>query len=303
MTRYNARMKEISIDDRPLFLEYLSAREHRLSAFTFENIYLWKDIFSINWTLVDQCLCVFFCDKIGSFMYLPPLGGNVRPEVIEEAFNIMDSVNHNNQVSRVENIEEGELDLYRGFKLRCRKKYPEYVCRRAQQAGLTGNGFKHKRAACNYFVKNFAYDYLPFSLKDKSDCLKLYARWSKSRQDMNKDPVYCGLMQDSHSCLKALLDNYQKMDLSGRIVRIENQIKAFTFGFPVNEETFCVFFEITDLSVKGLAQFIFREFCSELKEYKYINIMDDSGLENLARVKASYRPVELVSAYIADRQL
>jgi len=63
---------------------------------------------------------------------------------------------------------------------------------------------------------------------------------------------------------------------------------AFTFGFKLNKDTFCILYEITDLSIKGLSQFIFRQFCSELKNHRYINIMDDSGLVNLKRVKLSY---------------
>jgi hypothetical protein len=62
-------------------------------------------------------------------------------------------------------------------------------------------------------------------------------------------------------------------------------------------------YEITDLSIKGLAQFIFRAFAEELKNYRYLNIMDDSGLANLKKVKLSYHPERLVPAYIARRRM
>ncbi|MFZ2357354.1 MAG: phosphatidylglycerol lysyltransferase domain-containing protein, partial [Candidatus Omnitrophota bacterium] len=79
-------------------------------------------------------------------------------------------------------------------------------------------------------------------------------------------------------------------------------VKGFSFGFKLNEHSFCILYEITDLSAKGLAQFIFREFCRQLPDYKYINIMDDSGLENLKQVKLSYHPVKLEPAYIVKRK-
>jgi hypothetical protein len=69
----------------------------------------------------------------------------------------------------------------------------------------------------------------------------------------------------------------------------------------LNHDTFCILYEITDLSVKGLAQFIFREFSRELKGYRYLNIMDDSGLENLKQVKLSYKPVRLIPSFTAQR--
>ena len=39
-----------------------------------------------------------------------------------------------------------------------------------------------------------------------------------------------------------------------------------------------------------------------MEQYEYVNIMDDSGLENLKAVKESYHPLRLVPAYIADRE-
>ena len=69
-------------------------------------------------------------------------------------------------------------------------------------------------------------------------------------------------------------------------------------GYPLNLDTFCLLFEITDLNIKGLSQFIYREFCKELtNRYKWMNAMDDSGLENLKRVKQSYHPKQLIPTY------
>ncbi len=79
-------------------------------------------------------------------------------------------------------------------------------------------------------------------------------------------------------------------------------ISSLSWAIALSRASFCVLYEITDLQVKGLAQFIFRSFAQELKDYKFINIMDDSGLENLKKVKLSYHPVRLVPAYIARRK-
>jgi hypothetical protein len=110
------------------------------------------------------------------------------------------------------------------------------------------------------------------------------------------------MLRDAQACLKVLLDNYAHLDCLGRLVKIDKKIKAFTFGYRINADTFAVLFEIADLSFKGLSQFIFRELCRELAGYKYINIMDDSGLENLKRVKLSYHPAGLIPNYIVKRQ-
>ena len=92
---------------------------------------------------------------------------------------------------------------------------------------------------------------------------------------------------------------YEALQLAGRVVRIHNRVEGYLFGFKRREDTFCILLEITNPAIRGLAQFIFREFCRELKGYTYINVLGDSGLENLRRVKLSYRPCTIVPSYIA----
>ncbi|MDP2941198.1 MAG: phosphatidylglycerol lysyltransferase domain-containing protein, partial [Candidatus Omnitrophota bacterium] len=138
-------------------------------------------------------------------------------------------------------------------------------------------------------------------LNGKAACLRLYNRWQGERKKQNPDPLYQWMLQDSKKSLLAALKNYPSLGLEGRVVEIGGRLQAFTLGFPLNADTFCVLYEITNLKYRGLAQFIFMRFCRDLGQYKFINAMDDSGLENLKRVKLSYRPVKIVSAYICRR--
>lgn len=296
------KLHRLSLKDKPIFVKYLSLSGHQLSNFSFENIYLWRKLFVIDWAIIRDNLYIFFRDKIGCFLYLPPLGKKIRPESIEEAFSIMDRFNRNSEVSRIENVEEKDASFYRRLGYACQEKYPEYLCARAKQAELKGNKFKSKRACFNYFIKHNKFAYLPFSLRQKNECLKLYDCWMRQRKTKNQDPIYQGMLRDSQTCLRVLLEDYSGLKIVGRVVKIDKKIRAFTFGFKLNPDTFCILHEITDLSVKGLAQFIFREFCRELTEYKYINIMDDSGLDNLRKVKLSYRPLRLIPAYIVKQK-
>ena len=295
-------LREFCIKDKALFERYLGLYKHELSVYSFANIYIWKRLFQINWAVIDGCLCVFFRDKIGAFLYLGPLGKNISRTTLDKAFQIMDGFNKNKEISRIENVEARDIPFYQGLGYVCKEKSSDYLCLRSELAGLLGNKFKSKRACFNYFTKYYTHEYLPFSIKHKGACLKLYDSWMKERRAQNQDPIYRGMLEDSLQSLKAALDNYKNLGFIGSVVRIKKEIKAFTFGFKLNKEAFCILYEIADLSIKGLAQFIFAEFCRELKEYKYINIMDDSGLENLKKVKLSYQPVKLIPAYIATRR-
>ncbi len=296
------KLNNISLKDKGIFNKFLSLKPHQLSTYAFENIYIWKGLFDIKWFVFQDSLCVFFRDKTGCFLYLAPLSGDKNPEVIEKAFQIMDRFNKNKDISRIENIAEADISFYEDLGYTCQNKSYDYLCSRGELAGLQGNKFKSKRACFNYFTKHYEFRYLAFSLKHKDNCLELYDSWVKERKAKNQDRIYQGMMEDSRRSLKNALDNYSDLNFIGRVVSIDKKIKAFTFGFKLNPDTFCILYEITDLSIKGLSQFIFSRFSSELEGYKYINIMDDSGLENLQKVKLSYHPAKLIPAYIVKKE-
>jgi hypothetical protein len=296
------RFNRISLADKRIFDKYLSLSGHELSAYAFANIYIWRRLFDINWGMVEDSLCIFFQDKIGTFLYLDPLGRNRSPQLIEKIFQTLDKFNKNKDISRIENIEEKDKVFYDNLGYERSEKSQDYLCLTKDLTDLKGDKFKSKRSAFNYFIKHYDFKYLPFSLKYEDECRKLYNCWMNQRKAANKDNIYRGMLKDSRETLMEVLNSYSRLGIIGRVVKIDGMVKAFTFGFKLNLDTFCILYEITDLSIKGLAQFIFRQFCRELRDYKYINIMDDSGLENLRKVKLSYHPARLIPAYIAKRK-
>ncbi len=295
-------LNKLLLRDKEIFDKYLSLDRHELSAYSFANIYIWKKLFDISWAVIEKALCVFFQDNIGAFLYLGPLAKKNNPEVVACVFEILDRLNRNPEFTHLENIEEKSLDFYRNLGFECSLKSHDYICSRQALAELKGDKFKSKRASYNYFVKHFDYSYQEISWEDREKCLKLYSLWVEERKSGNADYIYQEMLEDNRIPLKEALDNYSKFDFRGVKVKINQEIKAFTFGFELNKDTFCILYEITDLTIKGLAQFIFCKFAQELENYKYINIMDDSGLDNLKRVKLSYRPKYLAPAYIVRRK-
>jgi uncharacterized protein len=297
------KLNKLSLKDQKLFNRYLNYIPGELSAFSFANIYIWKSLYDVNWALVDHSLCIFFHDALGCFMYLPPLAKNKVSQVcLAEAFALMEKSNQHQRICRIENITQAQTDDYLRAGYLIREKYPDYLCLRSDLEHLTGNKFKSQRAAYNYFIKHYDYAVSPLKPGTYADCLVLFDSWVKERKAANRDAVYCGMLEDNYKVIRVALNNYKPLHFEGIVVRVDKKIKGFSFGYKLNSHTFCVLYEITDLSVKGLAQFIFRQFCSQLKDYKYINIMDDSGLKNLARTKLAYKPVRLVSAYIATKE-
>jgi hypothetical protein len=272
---------------------------HELAAYSFANIYIWKALYDIEWVVIADSLCIFFRDPVGCFMYLPPLtAGKPQLGVIQQAFAIMDKFNKNKDICRIENIPQEDLDNYRSFGYIGYEKYPDYLCLRSDLALFRGNKFKSQRAAYNYFIKHYDYALGSLGLGDRMGCLNLFNSWIKERRAQCNDDVYCGMLEDNRKVIKLALANYKHLNLEGIVVRVNKEIKAFSFGYRINRNIFCILYEITDLAIKGLAPFIFRQFSQNLKSYQYINIMDDSGIENLRKTKLAYKPARLIGAYI-----
>lgn len=292
-------LRAISLKDKAIFERYLKLKKHWLCTYSFSNIFVWRGIFEIKWAVIEESLCIFFRDKIGTFLYLPPLSAEFNPDATRAALRILKEANSNPLFAHIDNIEEKDVAFYRKLGCECTLNSHDYICLREDLTGLKGNDFKSKRASYNYFSKHYNHTYKPLSRDYAQECIKLYKSWAGQRKKGNADPVYQGMFDDSFLVLKNTFRNYANLGFKGVTVFVDKKLKAFTLGYPLDKENFCVFYEVADLEIKGLAQFIFREFSKKLQGYKYINTMDDSGIEGLRKVKLSYHPELLAASYSA----
>ena len=295
-------LNKLKNQDMKIFNKFLSLKNHSLSNYSFANILIWKDLFKIRWKIIDNNLCLFFKDDLATFMYLPPLGRKQSANLIEKCFKVMDDLNQNKGFSRIENVEQENLSIFRSLKYEIIFKSNEYIYQRESLASLRGNRFKSKRGAYNYFVNHHRFSYQPLDHhQDAAECFNLCYNWMGERKAVNQNILYRQMLEDSFNCQRVAFDNYNRLSLFGRTVKISGVIKAYTLGFELNRDIFCVLFEITDRAIKGAAQFIFRQLSRELEDYKYINVMDDTGLDNLKKVKLSYRPFKTIPNYTIQR--
>ena len=283
-------------EDRELIRKYLALREHYLSGYSFESLFIWEDFFNLFYKIIDNNLCILAEHDGNCFMPVPPLGEDYSREACVESFDVMKRLNPVEAVTRIENVEEESLGYFHSLGFTSYLKDVEYVCLQKDLTLLSGNRFGSKRSACNYFVKHYSYTYLPYESQMRDECLNLYRVWSNERSIKHNAPFFNALLEDSYHAHKAAMTD--GLGLTGRVVLVDGSLRAYTFGYRLNNNVFCILFEVADLKIKGLAQFISREFSRELSSYRYINIMDASGLDNLKNVKLSYHPCKAVPSYI-----
>ncbi|MBF0619320.1 MAG: YkgJ family cysteine cluster protein, partial [Candidatus Omnitrophica bacterium] len=97
---------------RPRIETFLKHSSRVISAKAFVNLFAWKDFFGHEVQEIDGNLCVFLTQKIGSFLYWPPLGEKISPAAVEACFKKMRAGQKGRGLARIENVSEAELAAF-----------------------------------------------------------------------------------------------------------------------------------------------------------------------------------------------
>lgn len=297
------QLQPLTLNAKPIFEAYMRRTYPCLSSYVFAPLYIWRDHFTFYWGQLEKYLCIFAKQNDDYFMPILPMpyqAGSCRYlNVVREAYQFMLESSRNPHIARIENVPEEMLPCFKENGFSATLKETEYLYETEALSRLSGNRYKSKRSAYNAFVaRHPSATLMPYCSTDRDACFARYDAWRTERALQSEDDIYCAMLDDSRAAHRTAIGCADALGLIGRIVRINGEIKGYTFGYSLNADTFCVLFEVTDLCTKGLAQFIYREFCRELmRTYRWINAMDDSGLESLRRAKRSYHPTRLVPSY------
>ena len=284
------------LSQKPLFDAYVKRSARALSCYHFSSIFAWGEYFEFTIEIINDALCVFAHQANHSFLYLPPLGDQFDLATISVCFERMGK----SKLARIENITDNQLLVLKGCAYNEYLKAHEYVYRRLDLADLKTGAYKSKRHDVNCFERQYPQaKFRPFALSDEPQCGDLYRRWADERKSNHQDPVYLHMLEENEGVHARLIHNAQQLGLMGRIVEVDGEIAGYTFGYSLNEETFCVLLEVTDKTKQGSAAYIFNQFCLDpvVQNFEFINTMDDFGMPNVAATKKSYHPCQILPVY------
>lgn len=292
------------LEQKAIIDRYLKESRDNLSAFSFVNVFAWQEFFDFDLKFINGCLCIFAQGPAGRFLYLPPLGRHIDAEVIDRCFALMEEVNQGNGVTRVECVDAKHLKYFSPERYSYFEKGYEYCYLRNNIASMQGNRFKTKRSSYNQFVKNYRYRYRPYDASMAAECCALYRQWAIDRRAKCAEDIYSQMLTENEKVHELVMNHYQALGLTGRVVTINDEIKAYSFGYSINDAMFCVLFEIAALDINGLSTFIFTEFCRDeaLQEHTFVNVMDDFGMDNIRQTKLSFRPDVLLQSYAVTKR-
>lgn len=192
--------------------------------------------------------------------------------------------------------EDLESTYYNDFNFTYDRDYDDYIYMRTDLATLQGKHYQPKRNFINRFKKNYDYDYSPLTPSDVDECLELEEKWYEESDWKNEESIVA-----ERTALTYALRHFGEIGLTGGILRVAHHIVAFTFGMPINHDTFGVHVEKADTSIEGAYPMINHEFSSHIPEqYIYVNREEDLGDEGLRKSKLSYHPFKLLPKFMAS---
>jgi len=301
-----APLHRLALDDVPRMTTALDrsgwGRTQSSAAYSPVYHYMWSGLLAYWWMELQGVFCLFAQSPDGWFMPLPPVGPGSIEAPLSDAMALLRRWNGDSPVSRVENVPSQLVPELERLGYRLTPKEPDYLYRTRDLAALAGDRYKSQRALCNRFEREQSFEMDSYHVGHRQDCRALLREWSRQKRAEGLEAFGVMLLTDAALAHEIIWSQASSLRVVGRVVRTHGRICAYTFGYWLTSATFCVLLEVTDRTVPGLAQYLFRETCraAVAEGAEYINAMDDAGLPGLRASKQAYHPAVLISNFSAS---
>ena len=288
--------KPITIDDKEVITSFTLPSPLRNCDLAFSNMCSWRFLYQSEYAVYKNFLLIrFYIEEKNRkrIAYMRPIGnGDFRDALLQLE---EDSWQHGHPLLMlgVTPISKDLLEeAFPGeFSYIPERDYFDYIYLREDLATLKGKKFQAKRNHVNKFKKQYAYEYEPLTAELVPECLEFEAKWYKAnRTDDDQEEL-----TDERKSMIFALNHFKELNLLGGAIRIDHKLVAFTFGSPINQDTFGVHVEKADTDYDGAYSIINQEFASSIPEqYVYVNREEDLGIPGLRKAKLSYNPTILL---------
>ena len=301
-----APLHRLTLDDIPRMTTALDrsgwCRDQSLAAYSPVYHYMWNGLLAYWWMELQGSFCLFAQSPDGWFMPLPPIGAGSIDAPLSDAMGLLRRWNGDSPVSRVENVPSQLVPELERLGYRLTPKEPDYLYHATDLAALAGDRYKSQRALCNRFEREQSFEMDSYQVSDRQDCRALLGDWSRQKQAEGLEAFGVMLLADAAPAHEVIWSQASALRVTGRVVRTHGRLCAYTFGYWLTSATFCVLLEVTDRTLPGLAQYLFRETCrtAVAEGAEYINAMDDAGLPGLRASKQAYHPAMLIPNFVAS---
>lgn len=280
------KFKPLELEDKDLIYKYLSESPRETCELNVAIFYIWKEFDQPQLTLINKNLCLLLIPPNEPQYFLEPLGHNKLKETIDIC------LKHTGRICRAsENFVSILPD--KNYRLQCQRNHFDYIYLTRELAELKGRKFDGKRNHIKKFKQRHPdYKYIPLEPKHKKEALDLFEAWFEIRKESRFFPKL------AHTAQRNAVENsfslFEKLDLKGGAIYIDNTMKGFILGSYLNPEMVSVHFMYGHPALRGISQILLWEGCNKtFVSSEYVNLEQDLGIPGLRKSKLSYYPVKL----------
>ena len=291
--------REIELEDIETINSKLQSQNYRASDLCFTNLYAWGKKFNTQFAVTDDWLFIRFKDNNGRNSYLKPIGtGDLKEgiEIILEDHKQFDTVFQIRGMTK-EMVDELEAAYPNMFNFKLNRSVSDYIYTVDKLRELKGKKLQSKRNHINRFKRENDWKYKTLTNNPElvKECKAMLDKW----MELNKDEKDPSIIYDDFATT-IMLENFERLNLRGGLICVDNEIVAFSIGEPLTKDTIVVHVEKAFTTIHGAYNIINQQFALyETDGYTYINREEDMGVENLRRAKLSYQPDILLEKYNA----
>ncbi|MBI4439152.1 DUF2156 domain-containing protein [Candidatus Woesearchaeota archaeon] len=301
------KLKPIELSDREVFAKAYGGLSMPLADQSFEMMYIWSSALGMRWAEINGNICVFARFEGSYVIWGPVIGGGSLQQSMDEAFLILDRLNRNDAGKGRLCYLPAELEpVYSSLSgYRTVHQNQDYVYLSSELAGLEGGAYRKKRNMINRFLSENRPVVEEFSdSKHLDGCLEILELWRRQKLDAIGDRDDVRFQFDTE--FRIAEDTVRlagALKLRGMVVIIGGKIQGMTFGHALTREMCSIIVEKTNLNIKGLSEYIYREFVRSFwSGCRYVNAQEDMGVDYLRAAKESYHPVMLLKSFSVVRK-
>lgn len=282
----------IKLEDKIYFDKILKKKEYEACEYCFTNFYIWKESFDLECSISENVIFVRGKLKDKRFYFMPI----AEEGYMDEALETLIRMEGNSLLIKCGNdviLKEVGKETLDKFRIDDDFEINDYFYNASDLINLKGKKYHQKRNHINKFKSLYEYEFVPITEKDAEKCLELNELWKNSKEE---NSIH---MQSETIAMRNAMENLSYLGLTGAMIIIDGDIKAFTVGEVVHKNLGIVHFEKADISYNGIYPAINQMFAEyAFSDVNFINRQDDMGLPGLRKSKKSYHPVKMINKYM-----
>lgn len=290
--------KPVRLTDQTLLQPILQQNPSLLCNWNFSNMIIWSEAFAPYYTFINDMLILAVMKDKNNPLFNFPIGNNNIKESMDA---LIAYTRETKIVFRLVNLTDDMKNIIeeiypQQFTFEERRDQFDYIYKVEDLLYLKGKKYQSKRNHINQFKNSYSYQYTPMSAADISACAEMHTLWMEEN-DCGGDNC---LLELEYCAVRIALKLFDELSLKGGVLRVDNQVVAFTIGQAINDKIFDVQVEKALKQYQGAYTMINQQFVEhEMQHFTYVNREEDLNEAGLRQAKLSYHPSILLKKHMA----